>query len=366
MAKLFDQRESLSLFGRTLLLKAMYQAKTFPEARNTLIKELLNKIRVKDGEAYLEDDEGRDGFWLFSSNGRTTASGLQTLVEVGYDHPSLAAMARWLVNRQKALLHGNFGSTQENLYLFYGLNAFYSSREAGSADFTASFLLLTQHLRAEKFSPATKEIKKTRFRLDELLKNKEIGLRPGIELPLRIEQQGRGSLYYGVRITYAPRDAFSPRDNGLAVIKSIEPLNKNLARGRNEIKAGSLAVVTLEIAVPQESMYVVVNDPLPAGFEAINPAFQTESEEAQRQLAAQFETELQRRRVWWSGFDYVERHDDRVLFFANWLPPGVYVHRYLVGALNRGIYGVPGTKVEQMYSPEVFGRAPEITVKIGR
>lgn len=366
MAKLFDQRESLSLFGRTLLLKAMYQAKAFPEARNTLIKELLNKIKVRAGEAYLEDDEGRDGFWLFSSNGRTTASGLQTLVEVGYDHPSLAAMARWLVNRQKALLQGNFGSTQENFYLFYGLSAFYSSREAGLADFTASFSLLTQRLFTEKFSPATKEIKKTRFRLDELLRNKETGLRPGIELPLRIEQQGRGSLYYGVRITYAPPEAFPPRDNGLAVIKSIEPLNKNLARGRNEIKAGSLAVVTLEIAFPQESMYVVVNDPLPAGFEAINPAFQTESEEAQRQLAAQFETELQKKRVWWSGFDHVERHDDRVLLFANWLPPGVYVHRYLVRALNPGIYGVPGTKVEQMYSPEVFGRTPEITVKIGR
>ncbi len=366
MQRLFDQRETLSLFGRMLLLKAMYQARTSPESRATLIKDLLNKIKVTAGEAHLEDDEGRDGLWIFSSNGRTTAVALQTLVEIGYDHPSQAAMARWLVNRQRALLKGRFASTQENFYLFYGLNDFYSSREAGSADFVASFFLLTRRLLSERFTPETKEIIRNRLRLDELLKDKEIGVKAGVELPLKIEQQGRGNLYYGVRITYAPTEASPPREEGIAIVKTIEPLNKNLARSSGEVKAGSLAVVTLEIAVPQESMYVVVDDPLPAGFEAVNPAFQTESTEAQRQLAIRDESWGGERWSWWYGFNHVERRDDRVLLFADSLPSGVYVHRYLVRALNPGVYGVPGAKAEQMYAPEVFGRTQEIQVKIVR
>ena len=73
-----------------------------------------------------------------------------------------------------------------------------------------------------------------------------------------------------------PRASLPPQDEGFAVYKKIETLD---GRPLADIPAGSLAVVTLEIAVPKESLFVVVDDPLPAGFEAVNANFRTESEE---------------------------------------------------------------------------------------
>ncbi len=59
------------------------------------------------------------------------------------------------------------------------------------------------------------------------------------------------------------------------------------------------------------------------------------------------------------GFNHVEMRDDRVLLFADSLRAGIHTHRYLARALSSGVFGQPGTKAEQMYAPEVFGRSAE-------
>jgi uncharacterized protein YfaS (alpha-2-macroglobulin family) len=104
----------------------------------------------------------------------------------------------------------------------------------------------------------------------------------------------------------------------------------------------------------------VVDDPLPAGFEAVNPAFATESEEAGRALLRA----AGEGRSWWEGFNHFELRDDRALLFADSLTAGGHTHRYLVRALVPGRFLAPGTKAEEMYAPEVFGRGPEAVVRI--
>ncbi|MCX7973560.1 MAG: hypothetical protein N3B16_03570, partial [Candidatus Aminicenantes bacterium] len=365
MQKLYDNKSNLSLFGRAYLLKAINQSQTMPLAKEALIKDLLNKIKVTAGEAYFEDDEGLDGRWIFSSPGRTTALILQTLIETKSDHPLLAAVTRWLVNRQMALAKGSFSSTQENFYLFWSLSDFYRLKEREVTDFRARFYLAGKVLLEEKFGPSIKEIKKAQFSLKDLKEKQKLS--PGREYFLQMEKEGQGNLYYGIKLNYAPATSFPPRDEGLAVAKRIESLERNEKDGSaGEIKAGSLVVVTLEIAVPQELLYVVIDDPLPAGFEAINPSFRSESEEAWRKLESLIKAEPSRPRPWWAGFNHIERHNDRVILFADSLSPGVYVHRYLARALNFGTYELPGTKAEQMYAPEVFGRGAEMKIKIVR
>ena len=143
----------------------------------------------------------------------------------------------------------------------------------------------------------------------------------------------------------------------MAVVKSIRTLD---GRPAADIKGGSLVVVTVEIALPQESHYIVVDDPLPGGLEAVNGSFLTESEEALRQIEAGDEE------GWpsWLGFNHVELRDDRVLLFADWLPAGVHRHRYLARALSYGTFRMPGSKAEEMYAPEVFGRSAEREVRV--
>ena len=50
-----------------------------------------------------------------------------------------------------------------------------------------------------------------------------------------------------------------------------------------------------------------------------------------------------------------EMHDDRVLTFIGDFEPGMYHFRYLARATSIGRFVVPPTRVEAMYSPEVWG-----------
>ena len=64
-------------------------------------------------------------------------------------------------------------------------------------------------------------------------------------------------------------------------------------------------------------------------------------------------------------YDRSEMRDDRVLFFVDQLPAGLWHYRYLARATTLGRFVLPPTRVEEMYAPEVFGRtgATEVTVR---
>ncbi len=59
-----------------------------------------------------------------------------------------------------------------------------------------------------------------------------------------------------------------------------------------------------------------------------------------------------------------EIRDDRVLFFVDHLSAGMFRYRYLARATTNGSFIVPPTKVEEMYTPEVFGRTRADLIKI--
>jgi uncharacterized protein YfaS (alpha-2-macroglobulin family) len=345
--KLFMERESLSLFGKTLLLKALNRGKGSVDAQTTLIQELINKAKVSPTSTHFEDDAGREGRWIYASNNRTTALILQSLCEVGHENPILASVARWIVEERKS---GNWSTTQENFYVFYALSTFYRKYEKIEPDFKLEVSIAGKRLLEQSFTGRDRMA-----RAAESLSE----LEPGSTVPLKIEMKGGGKLYYQTRMTYAPRKEQKSRDEGFSVVKSVTDLD---GKALDSIQAGALAVVTLEVILPQESLYVIADDPLPAGFEAVNPVFQTESEERQRQLEEISGTEGRRR--WWQGFNHIEMYDDRVLLFADSLAPGIHTHRYLVRALTYGTFSAPGTKIEEMYEPEIFGRSGETTIKI--
>jgi uncharacterized protein YfaS (alpha-2-macroglobulin family) len=64
------------------------------------------------------------------------------------------------------------------------------------------------------------------------------------------------------------------------------------------------------------------------------------------------------------GFDHVEKYDDRVVLFATRLSQGRHVFSYLVRATTGGTFAAAGTWAEQIYAPEINGRAAPATVVI--
>jgi uncharacterized protein YfaS (alpha-2-macroglobulin family) len=94
---------------------------------------------------------------------------------------------------------------------------------------------------------------------------------------------------------------------------------------------------------------------VPAGLEAIDARLATTSAELdlQARAAAGGGAEPSRFQTSWYR---QELRDDRVLFFVDHMPAGIYHYRYLARATTLGRFVVPPTRVEEMYQPEVFAR----------
>ncbi|HVJ20558.1 MAG TPA: hypothetical protein VM686_34330, partial [Polyangiaceae bacterium] len=119
----------------------------------------------------------------------------------------------------------------------------------------------------------------------------------------------------------------------------------------SEFSLGEAVLGEVIVTTPSPRSFVVIDVPLPAGFEAVDHELRTTSKVLgeERQSAP------------WS---HRELRDDRVVFFADTLAPGLYRYRYLMRATTRGSFVVPPARVEEMYAPEVFGRTAAKQIQI--
>jgi uncharacterized protein YfaS (alpha-2-macroglobulin family) len=101
--------------------------------------------------------------------------------------------------------------------------------------------------------------------------------------------------------------------------------------------------------------HVALVDPMPAGFEALNPALAVTGNIPRDEK----DTNAQSRWWWWSWqwFEHQNMRDERVEAFTSLLWEGVYNYSYVARATTPGVFVVPPTKAEEMYHPETFGRA---------
>jgi uncharacterized protein YfaS (alpha-2-macroglobulin family) len=196
-------------------------------------------------------------------------------------------------------------------------------------------------------------------------------------------KQGSGTLFYEARLRYVRATLPArPLDEGFVVQKALrstrpDDLPKVLATipersVGNRFKAGDLVVADLLVVAPSPRDYVVVDDPLPAGFEAVDtglattaswldvdasprPSYDCDGCESERDARAHG-------RAFGEAWYRQEKRDDRVLFFVDHMAAGIYHYRYLARATTFGTFVVPPTKAEEMYTPETFGRTATETV----
>ncbi len=166
-----------------------------------------------------------------------------------------------------------------------------------------------------------------------------------------------GTLHYVVTYTY-PVAADSPGNvTAFHVIRALSDPGSPTALATMDltapaqvsVQAGRVFDVGVRIAVDHPVDRVVIDDPLPAGFEAIDQSFST----ATQSVIPQSDN-------WEIGGRTVYR--DRVMAYADHLDPGVYELHYLVRSVTPGTYRWPGTKVYLEDAPEQFGRTAAATL----
>lgn len=243
------------------------------------------------------------------------------------------------------------------------LVAYYRAFESEAPDFSATARAGDRTLLTREFRGRSTDAQSVRVPLDDVA-----AAIAGATAALAFEKQGAGTLYFGGRVRYQldPTTA-TARDNGFRIERRYEPfVEDGSSAAATTFAAGDLVRVVLTITTAAERRFVAVTDPLPAGFEAVEGWFQTTA----RDLAREASVEGGRGDTSWfeqfrrGGFDYVEKHDDRVQLFATRLGDGRHEFSYLVRATTPGTFLAAPAWAEQMYEPEVNGRTGPARVEV--
>jgi uncharacterized protein YfaS (alpha-2-macroglobulin family) len=175
-------------------------------------------------------------------------------------------------------------------------------------------------------------------------------------------QTGEGQLYYTAYLRYyLPADRVQALDRGVVVARQYSPVDEPKTYV-DAARVGDVIRVKLTLIAPTDLYYVVVEDPLPAGFEGVDLSLKTTSVVGEQPELRNVTAEEQDRWVRWYGwgwwwFSHSEMRDEKVVLFAQYLPRGTYEYTYLMRAGVPGQFLTMPTTAYQMYFPEVFGRS---------
>ncbi len=355
-ALLRDPRSSVE--GQSLMLRTVVRAnsRALATLRPRLLDRLRSRVRVEGSVAYFSIPPDPDWGWVFASDTRATALGMTALIEADPTAETrllAERMLRFLMSRRTP---GHWGTTQENVAAVEALATYFASFEKAPPDFVAELRVDSALLLREAFRGSSLTVFTHEQSLDTWP--------PGSTLPVEIRKTGPGRLYYSLLLeTY--RDTPLPaRDQGLRVARTIQRLDKQghpvgraMTSGEERVtlQAGDLVRVTLRLSSPAGRHYVVVDDPLPAGLEALNAAFETTARDAVQDTGTE---------RWWGSFTHTELHDDRVLLFADYLQRGEHTYTYVARATTPGTFVHPPARGEMMYEPSVYGHTPTGTLVV--
>ncbi|AHG93764.1 alpha-2-macroglobulin domain protein 2 (plasmid) [Gemmatirosa kalamazoonensis] len=178
---------------------------------------------------------------------------------------------------------------------------------------------------------------------------------------------GDAPVYWYVTVTEVPTaPPVTPEDRGIQVERWYEryPAGGPVTR----MAEGDLVRVRLRITVPNTRQFVVLDDALPAGLEAVDLSLRTASSMPGPGAAPDDARGSDQPDApqwgygrwdagWWSPFDHEEIRDDRVVYSASVLWPGTYTATYIARATTAGTFVRPPAHAEEMYNPGVHGRS---------
>jgi uncharacterized protein YfaS (alpha-2-macroglobulin family) len=195
-------------------------------------------------------------------------------------------------------------------------------------------------------------------------RNSSVNLKvPMAKLPrgrndLTLEKSGAGKLHYLVAYNYRLEGNQPGRFNGLRVTREIQKVGEAKVLQKLGLYAidkpltlspGKVYNIKLELVADHPVDHVVINDPLPAGLEAVDASFQTATAAIQAKADS-----------WQLGFKNI--YSDRIIAYTDHLEPGVYSLHYLVRSITPGTFLWPGAQVHLQYAPEEFGRVADSTL----
>jgi uncharacterized protein YfaS (alpha-2-macroglobulin family) len=174
---------------------------------------------------------------------------------------------------------------------------------------------------------------------------------PEGQAELKLRHLGSGKPWATVR-SLAAVPLKAPLSSGYRIIRSVTPVEQ---KTRGQWARGDVYRVHLDIEAQADMSWVVVDDPIPAGASILGTGLGRDS-----QIAASGE-----RARGWVFPAFQERTQAAYRAYYEFVPKGRFSIEYTVRLNNEGRFAMPVTRVEAMYSPEMFGELPNAAVAVG-
>ncbi|MBN1874880.1 MAG: Ig-like domain-containing protein [Anaerolineae bacterium] len=359
---LFENRDKLSYYARAYLAQALWLNDQGDERLDTLLSDLNNVAILSATGAHWE--EGDYDWWAMNTDTRSTAIVLDTLAKLDPGNALIPNTVRWLMVARKA---GIWETTQETAWALIALTDWMVETGELDADYDyALYLNAQERAHGNATRETIREGTTTVIPLTDLIADAANALTIA-------RTDGNGRLYYTAHLeVYQPVEKVEAADRGIIVQRRYtlaECAEQQIGESTivcpdvREAKLGDVIRVDLTLIVPHDRYYVVVEDPLPAGGEAIDTGLATTS------LLAMDPT-LQRTGSrywwWWHWYSRSELRDEKVVLFADYLSAGTYEYSYTFRATLPGDYHILPTVAREFYFPEVFGRSDGRLLTIGQ
>lgn len=332
---LWAARDRMSAYGQALFLLILDAQKD--QRAGELAASLLTAAVTKGDLAWWPSDRDPLLGDQVDTTVEATALALQALSPRYATDATLDRAVRWLVaNRSNGAY---WGSTKQTAMALYGLMAVMAARGERPSTFDVDVLVNNKAVATHRFTPeswaAAEPLRVTT--------SAQSGANTVALVP-----HGAGALYWTASVRYFENQEPIERagSRALAITREYFALAPVTVRGRivygaqplpDEIRPGDLVLVRLTTAGAKDWRYLVVDDPIPAGMEAV-----TEPELL----------EFERPVSWWTG-SRREYRDDRVVQFQESFEEGRYEHHYVLKAVTPGRYRAMPAQVQPMYVPGV-------------
>jgi uncharacterized protein YfaS (alpha-2-macroglobulin family) len=325
----------------------MYMLDAQDERTTSLLSDLETATVLSSSGAHWE--EASTDYWNWNTDTRTTAIVLNAFVQIDPHaaptggSPITANAVRWLMAHRE---RGHWYSTQETAWSLIALTNWMSASNEYDTNYKYAIGLNGNLLNQGN---ATKDNLTQTVDLQVELKDL---LKEAANYLVFTRGDGAGNLYYTAYLsTELPVESIQPLDQGVSLSRQYFTLDDSKTP-ITEIQRGDLVRVRLTVVVPAAMHYIVVDDPLPAGFEAIDSTILTDTA-----VPTSYTLTDYNERGWgWWYFSHIELRDEKVVLSADYLPAGTYVYTYLARAGTAGTFKVIPPTASEFYFPDVGGR----------
>jgi hypothetical protein len=342
VSALFSSRKKLDIYGKALMMQAMQLNDPMDERIQTLLSE-INSAAAKSAAGTWWNEKEVD-YWNWNTDVRTTAIVLNALIQVDPQNALIPDGIRWLMKHRDG---SHWYSTQETAWSLMALTNWLSLSGEFKTDYQYA-IGLNGNMLETKQADAAHLTETTTLRLDieKLLADQTNYL-------VLTRSSGPGVLYYTAYMDYSlPVKDIPALDQGILVSQQYYSPD-DLKTPINEIARGELVQVRLTLVVPQSLHYVIIDDPLPAGLEAVDASLMTS-----QQVPTEYQPQDYDRYGWgWWYFYYKQIYDEKVVMSADYLPAGTYTINYLARASTAGQFHVLPATAKEFYFPDVAGRS---------